>query len=106
MPRPISYAVFCLKKKTWDRKPGHWRTVDGRSLRAGKLQAGIGTSQGQERERRRGRDNRPAVAGVPEAALASNPGTVVEWDLCAATGEAGGDPEAGRRDAKAWHPDG
>ena len=34
-----------------DRKPGHWRTVDGGSLRAGKLQAGIGTSQGQQRKR-------------------------------------------------------
>src|SRR6202008_2767241 len=33
-------------------------------------------------------------------------GTVVEWDLCAAAGEAGGDPEAGRRGAKAWHSDG
>ena len=43
-----------------DRKPGHWRTVDGRSLRAGKLQAGIDTSQGQQRESWRGRHDRPA----------------------------------------------
>src|SRR5258706_169805 len=51
-------------------------------------------------------NDRPTVARVPETALASNPGTVVEWDVCAATGKAGGDPEAGRRGAKAWHPDG
>src|ERR1700740_3097048 len=50
-----------------------------------------------------GRDDRPAMAGVPEAQLASDPGTVVERDLGAATGEAGGNPEAGRRSAKAWH---
>src|SRR5439155_10540376 len=25
MPRPISYAVFCLKKK---RKDGYWKSVD------------------------------------------------------------------------------
>ena len=43
-----------------DRKPGHCRTVDGGSLRAGKLQAGIETSQGQQGESRRGRHDRPA----------------------------------------------
>ena len=46
-----------------DRKPGHWRTVDGGSLRAGKLQAGIGTSQGQQGESRRGRHDRPELPG-------------------------------------------
>ena len=45
------------------------------------------------------------LPGAPETALAGNPGTVVERDLCAASGEAGGNPEAGRRGAKAWHPD-
>jgi RNA-directed DNA polymerase len=46
------------------------------------------------------------AAGLPEAALASDSGTTVEWDLQAATGEAGGNPEAGRRSAQAGHPDG
>src|SRR5580658_5123127 len=43
---------------------------------------------------------------MSDAALASDPCTAAEWDLQAATGEAGRDPEAGRRGAKAWHPDG
>src|ERR1035441_6340808 len=43
---------------------------------------------------------------VLEAALARNPGTVAERDLCAAAGEAGGNPQAGGRGAEAWHPDG
>ena len=43
---------------------------------------------------------------LPEAALASHSGTTVERDLCAEAGEAGRNPEAGRRGAKAWHPDG
>ena len=64
-----------------DRKPGHWRTVDGRGLRAGKLQAGIGASQGQQRKLRSGRDDRARIAGAPETALASYSGTVVERDL-------------------------
>src|SRR5437868_5483023 len=53
----------------------------GGSLRAGKLQAGIGTSQGQQRERWRGWDDRPRIARVPETALASHKGTVVKRDL-------------------------
>src|ERR1035438_7076209 len=63
--------------KVRDRKPGHRRTVNGGSLRAGKLQAGIATSQGQQGECWRGWDDRPAVARVPETALASHPGKVV-----------------------------
>jgi len=89
-----------------DRKLGHHRTVDGGSLRAGKLQAGIAASQGQPRERRYGWDDRPAITGVSETELASNPGTIVERDVSTATGEAGGNPQAGWRGAKAWHPDG
>src|SRR5579863_2585342 len=96
--------IVCGKAR--DRKPGHHRTVDGGSLRAGKLQAGIETSQGQQRECWCGRDDRPAVVRVPETALASHSGTVVERDLSAATGEEGGNPQAGRRGAQAWHPDG
>jgi hypothetical protein len=49
---------------------------------------------------------RSRVTRLSETALASDPGTVVEWDLRAATGETGRDPEAGRRGAQAWHPDG
>src|SRR5438128_12668379 len=43
---------------------------------------------------------------LPEAALASDPIATAEWDLRAETGEAGGNPQAGRRGAKAWYPDG
>jgi hypothetical protein len=43
---------------------------------------------------------------LSETALASHPGTTVERDLRAEAGEAGGNPQAGRRGAKAWHPDG
>jgi hypothetical protein len=34
-----------------------------------------------KKECRCGRDDRSAVAGAPETALASDPGTVVEWNL-------------------------
>ncbi len=40
------------------------------------------------------------VARVSETALASDPGTIVERDVSAATGEAGGNPEAGRRECE------
>ena len=46
------------------------------------------------------------LTGLPETALASHPRTAAERDLRAAAGEAGGNPEAGRRGAKARHPDG
>jgi hypothetical protein len=45
-------------------------------------------------------------AGAPETVLASHPGTVAEWDLQAAAGETGGNPEAGRGNTKAWYSDG
>jgi hypothetical protein len=48
----------------------------GWQSRAGKLQAGIETSQGQQGECWRGRDDGPAVARVSETAVASDPGTV------------------------------
>src|ERR1035438_2450219 len=44
--------------------------------------------------------------GLAEAAVPSHPGTTVDRDLRAETGEAGGNPQAGRRGAKAWHPNG
>src|ERR1041384_8020919 len=58
------------------RKPGR-RAVDGRSLRAGKLQAGIGTSQVEQREPGSRRIDRRAVAWTPERAMASNCSTVI-----------------------------
>ena len=35
-----------------------------------------------------------------------DPGTVVAWNVSAPAGTAGNDPQAGRRRARAWHPDG
>lgn len=46
-PNGSGEGTESLTVKRKGRKPGHWRTVDGGSLRAGKLQAGIGASQGQ-----------------------------------------------------------
>ncbi len=46
------------------------------------------------------------LPGVSQATLAGDPGPVVERNLQAAAGEAGGDPEAGRRSAQARHSDG
>jgi hypothetical protein len=62
-------------------------------------------ARGQQREPGRGRNECSRSPGPFEAALASNPETAAERDLQAATGEAGGNPEAGRGGAKAWHPD-
>ena len=61
-------------KRTAKARP--WRTVDGRSLRAGKLQQALARVKANKGSRGHGRDDRRAVAGVPEAALASHPGTV------------------------------
>jgi RNA-directed DNA polymerase len=44
--------------------------------------------------------------GLPEAALALDSGRAVARELPTTTGATGGNPEAGRRGAKAWHPDG
>ena len=44
--------------------------------------------------------------GLLETALASHPKPSAERNLRAEAGEAGGNPQAGRRGAKAWHPDG
>src|SRR5260370_19382323 len=70
--------------------------TDGRSLRAGKLQAGVTTSQGQQRESGSRRDDRRRAPGVPEAARAENRGTATKRNLSTAAGKAGGNPEAGR----------
>src|ERR1700722_6546885 len=82
------------------------RAVDGRSLRAGKLLAGLQASEGEQRKSGNRRHESRRALGLPEAPLACNTGTTAEGDLKATTGETGGNPEAGRRGAKAWHPDG
>src|SRR5947208_687467 len=61
--------------------------------------------QALQQVRRRWNDRRRNHR-LPEAALASDPTTTAEWDLRAETGEAGGNPQAGRRGAKAWYPNG
>src|ERR1017187_160240 len=82
------------------------RAVDGRSLRAGKLLAGLQASQSEQRKSGNRRPESRRALGLPEAALAHDTGTAVAWDLPTTTGTTGGNPEAGRRGAKAWHPDG
>src|SRR5712691_1436897 len=82
------------------------RAADGRGLRAGKLLAGLQASEGEQRKSGNRRHDSRRALGLPEAALAYNTGTTAEGDLQTATGATGGDPEAGRRGAKAWHPDG
>src|ERR1022692_3023068 len=51
-------------------------------------------------------DDRRRDRRLSETALASHPGTTVERNLRAETGEEGGNPQAGRRGAQAWHPNG
>src|ERR1700691_457400 len=82
------------------------RAVDGRSLQAGKLLAGLQASQGEQRKSGNRRQESRRALGLPEAALALYTGTAVRWDLPTTTGKASRNPEAGRRGAKAWHPDG
>src|ERR1700687_4672378 len=82
------------------------RAVDGRSLRAGKLLAGLQASEGEQRKSGNRRHESRRSFGLPEAALALHTGTAVAWDLPTTTGATGGNPEAGRWGAKAWHPDG
>src|ERR1700733_15970990 len=82
------------------------RAVDGRSLQAGKLLAGLQASQGEQRKSGNRRQESRRALGLPEAALALYTGTAVRWDLPTTTGKASRNPEAGRRGAKAWHPNG
>src|ERR1700682_3469824 len=89
-----------------NRTSSYQRAVDGRSLRAGELLAGLQASQSEQRKSgNRRRESRRAL-GLPEAALAYDMGTAAEGDLQATTGATGGNPEAGRRGAQTWHPDG
>src|ERR1700692_2263940 len=82
------------------------RAVDGRSLRAGKLLAGLQTSQSEQRRSGNRRHESRRALRLPEAALALHTGTAVERNLSTTTGQKGGNPEAGRRGAKAGYPDG
>ena len=72
----------------------------------GNLKESVETSPSEPRERRRGSDDPPAVAGVSPRAMAGDPRTTVERELSAASGEKGGNPEAGRRGAPIGRPDG
>src|ERR1700675_2708835 len=89
-----------------NRTSSESRAVDGRGLRAGKLLAGLQASQGEQRQSGNRRHESRRALGLPEAALPLDTGTAVAWDLPTTTGATGGNPEAGRRGAKAWHPDG
>src|ERR1700681_2021299 len=82
------------------------RAVDGRSLRAEQLLAGLQASQGEQRKSWNRRHESRRALRLPEAALALDTGTAVAWDLPTTTGKASRNPEAGRWGAKAWHPDG
>src|SRR5258708_6785451 len=82
------------------------RAVDGRSLRAGKLLAGLQASQSEQRKFGNRRHESRRALELPEAALAHDTGTADKRGLQTTTGATGGNPEAGRRGAKAWHPDG
>src|SRR5258708_280275 len=82
------------------------RAVDGRSLRAEKLLAGLQASQSEQRKSGNRRHESRRALGLPEAALAHHTGTTAKRDLPTTTGARGGNLEAGRRGAKAWHPDG
>src|SRR5467141_4279911 len=89
-----------------NRTSSYSRAVNGRSLRAGKLLAGIQASQSEQRKFGNRRHESRRALGLPEAALALHTATDVAWDLPTTTGATGGNPEARRRGAKAWHPDG
>src|SRR5260370_32406894 len=71
------------------------RAVDGRSLRAGKLLAGLQASQSEQRKPGNRRHESRRALGLPEAALAHDTETTVERDLQATTGATGGNPETG-----------
>src|ERR1039457_5032171 len=75
-------------------------------MRARKPEGSIAAGGGQKRESWCWRDDGHRNQGLPETAPASHPGTTVEWNLRAETGEAGRNLQAGRRDAKAWHSNG
>ena len=65
--------------------------------------ARVKANKGSPRDRRNDGRRTP---GTPQTTLASDTGTAVARNLRTTTGEAGGNPQAGRRGAKAWHPHG
>src|SRR2546430_142521 len=80
-----------------------WKAIE---LSSGKLLTGLQASQSEQRKSGDRRHESRRALGLPEAALALYTGAAVAWDLPTTTGETGGNPEAGRRGAKAWHPNG
>src|SRR5216683_3482362 len=80
-----------------------WKAIE---LTSGDLLAGLPASEGEQRKPGNRRQESRRALGLPEAALALDTGTAVAWDLPTTTGATGGNPEAGRRGAKAWYPDG
>src|ERR1700728_2287212 len=62
-----------------------------------KPERSLATGEGQSRGRRRRWDDRRRHQRLLETALASHPGTTAERDLRTETGEAGGNPQTGRR---------
>jgi len=85
------------------RKPGYPRARDGSGLRAGEPAAGLEAREVEQRQSGNRRHDRRRVTGLPEAALASDSGTVAERELQAATGKARGNRQARRRSAPVGH---
>jgi hypothetical protein len=91
-------------KSATERPASHEQLMEEVSER--KLLAGLQTSEGEQRKFGNRRPESRRARGLSEAALAFDTGTAVTWDLPTTTGKASRNPEARRRDAKAWHPDG
>src|SRR5438046_872810 len=63
-------------------------------------------SEGQPRKSWGGRDDRFRLEGLPERALASDPGTTADGEVSVPTRTPGGNRKAGRRGAEARHSNG
>jgi hypothetical protein len=79
---------------------------EGTESRTAKCETERPASQSEQRKSGNRRQESRRALGLPAAALAQDAGTTVERDLQATTGKASRNPEAGRRGAKAWHPNG
>lgn len=80
-PKDLTEGTESLVAKRRTESPAMGEQLMEDVCGGGKLQAGIGASQGQQREPWGGRDDRPAVARAPEPALASDPGTMAKRDV-------------------------